>query len=199
VTSGDIDLSGLVAAAADGDDQAWGALVQRFSGLVWSISRAHGLGPADAADVSQTAWLRLVEHLTRIREPDRVGAWLAATTRHECIRVLRRAGRQVPTDIEPEAHADDDLPAMESRLVAGQEQAALWRAFETLPPRCRTLLRILMADPPPNYTEVAAALDMRIGSIGPTRARCLDRLRQTPEVARIKPDAARSTSEEVTP
>lgn len=173
--------------------------MQRFSGLVWSVCRAHGLRSADAADVSQTAWLRLVEHLTRLREPARVGAWLAATTRHECLRVLRRAGRQVPTDLELDTKADDELPAPESALVAGQERGALWRAFETLPPRCRSLLRVLMADPPPHYGDVSAALDMPIGSIGPTRARCLERLRHAPELAGIRSDAERSTNEEVTP
>ncbi|MDQ4132171.1 MAG: sigma-70 family RNA polymerase sigma factor [Actinomycetota bacterium] len=193
------EVSALVGAAAGGDAEAWRALVQRFSGLVWSVTRAHGLGPADAADVSQTAWLRLVEHLTRIREPERVGAWLASTTRHECIRVLRQSGRQVPTDLDFDDRVDDDASGMESALVAAQERVALWQVFETLPPRCRALLRVLMTDPPPSYDEVAAALEMPIGSIGPTRARCLERLRHTPEVSRIRADPGGSSTKEVTP
>ena len=192
------DLTGLVAAAAGGDQAAWATLVNRFSGLVWSVARAHRLDQADAADVSQTTWLRLVEHLERIREPERVGAWLAATARHECLRVLRRSGRQVPTDLDLDAPMDDESPAVESGLVADQERAALWRALDRVPPRCRSLLRVLMADPPPNYAEVAAALDMPIGSIGPTRARCLERLRQTPELTRIRSDVGGSDHKEVT-
>ena len=98
-------LNELVRAAAEGDQQAWDALVDRFAGLVWAIARAHRLSPADAADVSQTTWLRLVEHLGRIRDPERVGAWLAATARHECLRVIRHAGRFV-------ADGDVDLDAV---------------------------------------------------------------------------------------
>ena len=88
-------LGELVRAAAAGDQRAWEALVGRFGGLVWSVARAHGLSRADAADVSQTAWLRLVEHLHRLRDPERVGTWLASTARHEALRILRRGRRQV--------------------------------------------------------------------------------------------------------
>ena len=169
----------LVRAAGQGDRQAWDALVERFGGLVWSVARAHRLSAADAADVSQTAWLRLVESLDRIREPDRVGAWLATTTRNECLRVIRRSGRQVPTDLE----VDDDPPASEdppldAGVLAGERDQALWRAFESISERCQVLLRMLIADPPPTYEEVSAALGMPIGSIGPIRGRCLDQLRR---------------------
>jgi RNA polymerase sigma factor (sigma-70 family) len=176
-------LSTLVQAASAGDRQAWERLVHRFGGLVWSVARAHGLSDADAADVSQTAWLRLVEHLQRIRNPERVGTWLASTARHEALRVLRRAGRQVPVGddaaLEP---AEPAVETPEARALASERSELLWRAFATLPPHCRRLLRVLMADPPPSYQEVAAALDMPIGSIGPTRGRCLARLRQVAEL-----------------
>jgi RNA polymerase sigma factor (sigma-70 family) len=174
----------LVRRAAGGDSRAWDHLVERFGGLVWSIARAHRLSDADAADVSQTTWLRLVEHLDRIRQPERVGAWIAATARNECLRVLRLSGRQVLTGDEPET-VDLDAPAPGAALLESERDAALWRGFAALTARCQVLLRVLLADPAPSYEEVAAALSMPIGSLGPTRQRCLERLRRHPEIAGI--------------
>lgn len=180
------DLSALVRDAAAGDAAAWDALVERFSGLVWSVARGYGLNRADAADVSQTAWLRLVEHLGDIRDPDAVGGWLATTVRHEALRTLRRSGRAIPTDADEwDVGVADDLLAIDERLTADEHKAALWQAFARLPDRCRALLRVLMADPPPSYAEAAAALGIPIGSLGPTRARCLERLRASPELGSI--------------
>jgi RNA polymerase sigma factor (sigma-70 family) len=177
------DLAELVRAAAEGDQRAWEGLIGRFGGLVWSVARAHGLSRADAADVSQTAWLRLVEHLHRLRDPERVGTWLAATARHEALRTLRRARRQLPVGDDAELDAElgrsgPPVEGPEARTLAAERSDLLWRAFAALPPRCQTLLRVLMADPPPSYQQVAVAMDMPIGSIGPTRGRCLNRLRQ---------------------
>jgi RNA polymerase sigma factor (sigma-70 family) len=178
------ELGELVGSAAGGDQEAWDTLVDRFSGLVWSIARAHRLSPADAADVSQTTWLRLVEHLGRLRDPERIGGWLAATARHECLRVIRHAGRFVADgDVDLDAVGTEPEPA--ALLLATERTAALWRAVDALPERCRMLIRVLMADPPPSYEDVAAALDMPIGSIGPTRARCLEQLKRRPEIAGI--------------
>jgi len=175
------DLAELVRAASGGDSDAWECLVRRFSGLVWSVARSHGLNSADAADVSQTTWLRLLESLGRLRDPQRVGPWLATTARNESRRTLRRAGRQVPVgdntalDLEP---ANTPVDGPETNLLTAERDEQLWQAFERLPPRCQLLLRVLMTDPPPSYEEASAALGMPIGSIGPTRARCLDRLRE---------------------
>jgi RNA polymerase sigma factor (sigma-70 family) len=180
----DDELASWVHAAAAGDAGAWESLVDRFGGLVWSIARAHRLSEADAADVSQTAWLRLVEHLGRIRQPERVGAWLAATARNECLRVLRLSGRQVLTGDELEA-VDDNARPPGAELLRAERDTALWRAFGTLTPRCQALLRVLVADPAPSYEELASALGMPIGSLGPTRARCLERLRRHPDIAGI--------------
>jgi RNA polymerase sigma factor (sigma-70 family) len=152
-------------------------LVARYSGLIWGVARAHRLGDADAADVVQTTWLRLVEHLDHIRNPEGVGAWLATTARHECLRVLKVGQRHVLTD-------GFDLPeqasetALDARLLTSERDAALWHAFEQISERCGRLLRMLVAAPPPSYEEIGAALDMPIGSIGPTRARCLEQLRR---------------------
>lgn len=179
----------LVRAAAASDAQAWKALVDRFGGLVWAIARSHRLNRDAAADVSQTVWLRLVDHLDRIREPDRVGAWLAATTRHECLRVARLQQRTVPTD-EAEVFDVSRTAAGASDgadpLVTRERDAAVWALVGTLPPRSQTLLRMLMADPPVSYSEISAGLGIPVGSIGPTRQRCLKALRAKCALAGIE-------------
>jgi len=180
------DTGQLVRGAADGDETAWRGLVERFSGLVWAVARAHRLTNADAADVFQTTWLRLAEHIGRIERPDRVGAWLATAARRECLQNLRSAARATPTDDIDRLDIAPVVgnPTEEAVLAAEQERedadraAAMWRALARLPVRCRELLRVLMASPPPSYAEVAAALGLPLGSIGPTRGRCLQRLRE---------------------
>jgi RNA polymerase sigma factor (sigma-70 family) len=168
------EVADLVQAAAEGDQVAWDGLVERFNGLVWSVARAHRLAPVDASDVVQTTWLRLVEHLGRLQDPERVGAWLATTARRECLRVLRHSARLLPTEEVPETPVEARLDAA---LLAEERDRALWQAFGGLSERCQALLRLLVTEPPPSYEEVSAALDMPIGSIGPTRQRCLERLR----------------------
>jgi RNA polymerase sigma factor (sigma-70 family) len=168
----------LVRAAAAGERDAWDQLVQRFSGLVWAVTRGHRLRGDDASDVFQTTWLRLVEQLPRIREPERVGGWLATTARRECLRVLGRAGRETVSEPEVLERIADAGPGLEADLVRVQREEALWRCLQTTSDRCRHLLRVLMADPPPSYADVATALEMPIGSIGPTRRRCMEQLRR---------------------
>jgi RNA polymerase sigma factor (sigma-70 family) len=174
----------LIRAAGDGDEAAWGAIVDRFSGLVWSTARAHRLAPAEAADVAQTTWLRLVENLDRINDPERLGAWLATTARRECLRHIRLRGREFPTgdDSVFEAPSDDHA---EQRLITRERNTAVRRAFGRISERCQALLRLLAAPDPLSYDEIASALGMPIGAIGPTRARCLDQLRRTPELASL--------------
>jgi RNA polymerase sigma factor (sigma-70 family) len=186
------DTGLLVRSAADGDEVAWRGLVTRFSNLVWAVARAHRLTHADAADVYQTTWLRLAEHIGRIEHPDRVGAWLATAARRECLQSLRAAAKTAPTDdmdrldITPAVGnpTEEAVLAAETEREDAARAAAMWRAFGRLSGRCRELLRILMATPPPSYAEVAAALGLPLGSIGPTRARCLQRLRD--EMAGIR-------------
>jgi RNA polymerase sigma factor (sigma-70 family) len=163
--------------AAGGDPRAWDALVRRHSGLLWATARSCGLAPEDAAEVVQTAWLRLVEHLHRIRDPERLGAWLATTVRREAIRI-RRAGEREVLVGEPE-RPWGDLPVEppDAALLEDERRAAVRRALDRLPPRCGKLLRVLAADPTPSYADAAAALGIPIGSIGPTRGRCLECLR----------------------
>ena len=174
-----MDTTMLLKSAANGDQSAWDALVARYSSLLWSVARAHRLGDADAADVVQTTWLKLVENLRRIQDPDRLPGWLATTVRHECLRQLRRAERERPTpDDESWRGQPSNTPAVDAAMLLAERNAALWRALATLSEQCQRLLRVLMAEPAPTYTEVSAALDMPVGSIGPTRQRCLGRLRE---------------------
>jgi RNA polymerase sigma factor (sigma-70 family) len=166
----------LLAAAAAGDQHAWDALVQRHTSLLWSIARSYRLGAADAGDVVQTTWLRLLEHLDKIADPERLSGWLATTARRECIHLMRRTDRHA----ESSAHLPDlpdDGPEPDAVLLRDERDAELWRALAKLDEFCQRLLRVLMADPPPAYTDVAALLGIKIGSIGPTRARCLAKLR----------------------
>jgi RNA polymerase sigma factor (sigma-70 family) len=177
------ETAALVRAAADGDAGAWKELYQRFSGLVWAVARAYLVNASDAQDVAQTTWFRLAENLTRLRDPDRVGAWLASTTRHEALRVIRTSGRALPVGDVGLLGFDRDDRTPEKLLLEAEEADAeaaravmLWGAFEELSDRCRRLLRLLIASPRPSYQEIAAGLDIAVGSIGPIRARCLKRL-----------------------
>ncbi|MGH8884572.1 MAG: RNA polymerase sigma factor [Egibacteraceae bacterium] len=169
----------LVRAAAQGDEEAWSQLVDRFNGLLWAVTWAHRLRHGDAADVVQVTWTRLVENLERIRDPEHVGAWLATTARRECLRVLDNAGRAWPMEEPPELamrYSADSGP--EVAVLASERDVLLQRAMRELCPRCQRLLNLLIAPDQPSYAEVSAALDLPIGSIGPTRARCLDCLRR---------------------
>lgn len=156
----------------------------RFERLVWSVTRSHRLSDADADDVFQTTWLRLLEHLDDLRNPDALSGWLATIARNECLRVLRHQGRQIPT--EDDRIPQETVPAdVDAGLLARERDAALWKAFATLPSRCQALLRMLSSDPPPSYEDVSAALGMPVGSIGPTRGRCLATLERAFAGARI--------------
>ena len=171
------ELPTLVSEAGNGNQAAWGAIVDRFSGLVWSTTRAHRLSAAEAADAAQGTWLRLVENLDRIEDPERLGAWLATTARRECLRIIRMGKREMPSD-EEWMFESDSGEAIEARLLTRERDETLWRAFHAIEERCQELLRLVCAPDPPTYEEVAAALAIPVGAIGPTRARCLDKLRR---------------------
>jgi RNA polymerase sigma factor (sigma-70 family) len=167
----------LLTAAERGSQEAWNALVDRYGRLVWSVVRGFRFDAATAADVSQTVWLRLVEHCGRIRDPERLASWLATTARNESIRASRRLSRAVPTEFSLEV-ADDGAPSLDERLLDDEQLREVLAAFEQVSEKCRDLLRLLTADPPLEYDDVSIMLEMPIGSIGPTRARCLDRMRR---------------------
>lgn len=178
------EVGALVQAAVDGDAAAWKALVEGLSPLVWSVVRAHRLSDADGHEVYQTVWFRFAQHLGRIREPDKAGAWLASTARNECLKVIRGLARLMPTDdpqvldrISEDRTPEQSLIDAEDRAAEAERIRLLWQELEELGDRCRQLLRVLMASPPPSYVEVSVALGIAVGSIGPLRQRCLRRLR----------------------
>ena len=175
---GERGTEALVAAAAAGEPEAWSQLIDRYAVLIRSVCRSHRLSDADADDVAQLTWLRAVEHIGRLRDPERFGAWIATTARHECLRVLRGRKRFVPTADELEnplyaQHVDQDEVEL-----AQERRAAVRHALGALPARQRTLLRLLHAEDSPSYEAIGSALGMPVGSIGPTRGRALERLRR---------------------
>lgn len=182
----------LVDAASGGDRQAWEELVESYGGLVWAITHNHRLSAGDAADVSQTTWLRLVENIDRIHDRSRVGAWLATTARRECLRVIGQTRRVV---VLPSEDLDGALPqqaGVDSAVLADERDQEVRRAMQQLPPNCQLLLHLLMLDPPPSYEQVSEALGIPIGSIGPTRGRCLAKLHEILEPSRTAEVGGRS-------
>jgi len=176
---GTLDLDFLVRSAAAGDRAAWERLVDQYSRLLWAMTRDFKLAESDAADVVQATWLRLLEHIDRIEYPERIGSWLATTARHECLRHLA-AGKRVTVvedDHDAFSEAVSHQPDVDERLLAEERAEAVRAAMSTLPSRSQRLLELLMADPPISYTEISDQLGVPIGSIGPTRGRCLERLR----------------------
>lgn len=172
----DADLVLIVAQAREGVAAAWEALIGRFGGLVAAIARRCRLSDADVAEVCQTTWLRLVENLDRIEQPERLGAWLATTARRESLRI---ATRQVVVSANDLVYSlpDDKADPLDAGLLRQEQVRAIRMAAEQLSPRCRNLLGLLMGDDDLPYKQIAEQLDMPIGSIGPTRGRCLEHLR----------------------
>jgi RNA polymerase sigma factor (sigma-70 family) len=174
------DLADLVKASLDHDEDAWYELVRRFAGLVSFVIRRYRLSPADTQDVSQVVWLRLVEHLARIREPAALPGWLTTATRHECERYLRVNGRSVAMDPSLMREVDQAAgPDLDELVLAAERRQALLDGLAELAPAHRELLVMLTADPPYSYAEISERLDLPIGSIGPTRRRVLEKLRET--------------------
>lgn len=179
-----MEVGELVRLAASGERAAWESLVERYEGLLWGVARSHRLDCASASDVVQTTWLKLLEHVDGLRNPDALSGWLVTTARNECLRVLRHQSRTIPT--EDDRIPQESVPSeLDAQLLESERDAALWRAFATLSARCQTLLRMLASDPAPSYEDVGAALGMPIGSIGPTRGRCLATLRRAMAGTRI--------------
>lgn len=171
----------LVEACRHGDSSAWEALVERYQRLIYTISRHAGLDEEQSADVFQRVFMTLVEHLHTVEQPALIGAWLATTTRHEAWRLSRRErmARLSGEQAELLAPTGDGVPMPDELLLRMEEQHKVRGAVAALEERCRRLVTILFykADPP-SYAEIASALGMSEGSIGPTRARCLQKLRR---------------------
>lgn len=177
----EIDDAALLARVVDGDRAAWSAIVERYERLVWSIVRGFRFNDATSADVTQTVWLRLAEHASRVRQPDRLGSWLASIARNECIAVTRRNRRETTDDALVDLRDVDPGPAVDEGLLDREAVAAVTDAFATLSEDCQALLRLLCTDPPLDYRTVSDLTGRPIGSIGPTRKRCLARLRTSME------------------
>lgn len=188
----DSSVSALVARVGDGDQEAWNEIIERYSPLVWSICARYQLSRPDIDDVGQSVWLLLVENIASLREAAALPGWLATTTRRECLRVLRATRRHDHADLPPEEQMpqDADAATIEQEIIVAERNAALRAAFAELAPSCHELLSMLITDPPLSYADISAKLDIPMGSIGPTRARCLDRLRRSPHLTGIVGDGA---------
>ena len=180
----DLPVAELVARARHGDQRAWDALVERYAPLVWSVCRQYRLGE-DAGDVAQTVWLALVSQLGAIRDPAALAGWLSTATRRECARAAR-AARRLPAAgavLDVADLPDERIGIAEEELLAAERRAALREAFAGLPAASRELVALLLVDPPLPYAEISARLGIPVGSIGPTRRRCLEKLRRHPAIA----------------
>lgn len=170
-------IASLVSAARAGDDNALGQIVTELSPVLWQVARAAGLGRGDAEDVLQTVWLRLLSHLDGIHTSMALTGWLVVTTRREAWRV-RAAGRKLlPADQDWLIALPDSAPDSAEQVISDDQRSALWTAMRQLSPRCQELLRTVAFVPRPDYAAVAAELGIPLGSVGPTRGRCLAKLR----------------------
>lgn len=180
-----LDDATLVARCRDGDDSAWAALVQRYQRLVYAIARRAGLDEQAAADVFQTIFLRLLQHLPSIKEPARLQAWIVTSAKREAWLQRGRGEHAVSMTVVDHEGADDEAgavadsaPGPEETVEHWQQLAQVQRGLERLDKRCRQLLLALFGDEDAGYGGVVRSMGMPIGSIGPNRARCLARLRR---------------------
>ena len=169
--------AGLLAEARAGRTEALAELVPELSPMLWQVARSAGLPAADAEDVVQQAWLRLVSHLDQLTQPGSVASWLVTTTRREAWRRRSAGRRQFPAEQDWLADQPDQGPDAAEQAVLDEERRELWAALAQLSPRCQQLLRIVAFVPRPDYDAVAAGLGIPRGSVGPTRGRCLAKLR----------------------
>ena len=186
-------VNAWVTRAANGDQLAWDALVERYAPLIWSICRRYQLGAAEADDVGQAVWLQLLDHLGELREPAALADWLATTTRQECSRARRaaRGPQAAGRGLDGENIPDAQTPTAEQELLAAEQHAALREAFTRLPRCCQELLALLMGDQPLSHAQISAQLGISAGNIGPRHGRCLGKLRRDPAIAALlKPETA---------
>jgi RNA polymerase sigma factor (sigma-70 family) len=191
----DASVIALVARVGAGDQAAWNELIERYSPLVWSICLRYRLDRDDIDDVGQSVWMLLIERIGTLREPAALPGWLATTTKHECLRVLRVSRRHEHGGLPPEDRMppDPDAELVDADILAAERDVALRTAFDELPHGCHQLLSMLVSDPPSSYADISATLGVAVGSIGPTRARCLDRLRRSPHLASVLDDRPAGT------
>lgn len=175
------ELSELVGRALQRDQAAWRALVDRLKGVAWKALYSYDLSDEDRNDAFASTFFRLHEHLANIREVEKLPGWIATTARNEANALSRRRSKLVPMAELPLRDANDH--ELSEGVESDELRTALFAAFRRLPPNLQALMRLLSADPPIGYDEISRLLDLPHGSIGPTRARCLQRLRSSPELA----------------
>ena len=161
----------LCTRAAAGDQGAWDEIVERYAPMVWSICTGFRLSDRDLEDVAQNVWLLLVEQLGKLPEPAALAGWLAATTRRECLRVATASRGLEP--LEPDARVTGE------EVIMAERNAALRAALAELPASCQPLMDMLVSDPPYSYAQISTALGIPVECIGPRRARCLERIRES--------------------
>jgi RNA polymerase sigma factor (sigma-70 family) len=175
-------LHRLVDECLAGSQESWNRIVDRYTPLIWAIARGHRLSEADCEDVCQITWMRVIQHLGKLRDPEKLAGWISVSARRESLKHIQKSGRSTPIE-DPEVF---DRPQPSANLP---EETALDRetrdevllAFCSLSPKCQALLGLLVAEPPMSYDEVSATLGLARGSIGPIRGRCLKHLERAME------------------
>jgi RNA polymerase sigma factor (sigma-70 family) len=170
-------LAACLARAADGELGALDEVVAELNPLLWHVARSQGLADEDAADVVQTTWLELVRQVHTIHSPLALTGWLVSATKREAWRVNARRRKHAGPGDEVLADTPEAAAGPDEQLLTNERDRTLWRHFAQLNERCRILLRVVAQVSRPDYTEIADALEMPRGSIGPTRGRCLAKLR----------------------
>jgi len=173
----------LVALARDADEVAWKALVHRYRNVIWAASASFRFDRDTRDDVFQMTCLRLIDHLDSIREPERLAGWLSVTARRECLAIIRERARWNPQD-DFESNAADG-PPVDSAVIRDETVRIVAAALAEIEERCQELLRLVVAEPPLGYETIAEILGVPVGSIGPTRARCLEKLARRPGIVGI--------------
>jgi RNA polymerase sigma factor (sigma-70 family) len=170
-----IDLEAVVQKAATGDEAAWNALVDRYAGMLTNIGQSFRLTPEQTQDVMQDTWLELLRHIGSVREPERIGGWLATTMRRGCLRARHRRDRETPCSDWIEWSSVGAIEDIDEQLLQKERQDILSRAVDRLPERQRDLVTALVNYE--SYETIGTILKIPVGSIGPTRARAVHRLR----------------------
>lgn len=185
-------LHKLVDECLAGNQDSWNRIVDRYTPLIWAIARGHRLAPADCEDVSQTTWMRVIQHLGKLRDPEKLAHWISVSARRESLKHLQKSSRSAPSE-DPEVF-DRPQPSVnqpEESALHQETRDEVLLAFCSLSPKCQALLGLLVAEPPMSYDEVSATLGMARGSIGPIRGRCLKHLERAIAVEGERSEQAR--------
>jgi RNA polymerase sigma factor (sigma-70 family) len=207
VSMSDVELLG---AAKKGDETAWQEIIARYQSLINAISRRYRLAPYDAHDVSQYVWMQLVDHIYKLRDPRALPGWIAVTTTHRCYEILRAQKRSVTVDplaigsfglmdTAAKRMNGDGRADVDEDLLRAEQRSAVQQGLDELTEGQQQLLLLLVADPPVPYREISRRMNLPTGSIGPTRARLLKKLRRTMAVRRLVEDRQAAESEEQSP